>query len=132
MGYYFFKMYENKPFIRFSLKGYVNSNSLDSLMDEYCEIRDSYQLNDKILVIDMLEIELINSKSLNIIGELLKNFQKDKYIYYIVVEPENIIASYQLRRIITAKNFKAIYVKSRKEAINNINESLNKLWLNCI
>jgi hypothetical protein len=130
--YYYFKHYKKKGIIRNILKGYIGNEEMTYMMNEYIDIIKTLDTDTKILVMDLSNLELIKSEVSDMYCEFLRSTSREKWLFSIIIVPNSIIGSYQLKKFIKNSSVKLCLVNSSREAINMIKNHRGSAYQNCI
>jgi hypothetical protein len=130
--YYYFRYYRKKAIIRNMIKGYLGTEELTYMMEEYIDINENISVENKILVLDTSNLELIKSEVSDMYCEFLESLSKAKWSISIIILPKSIIGSYQLKKFIKKSGINPVFVNNNKEAINIIKEFSRNKYQNCI
>lgn len=114
------------------IKGYLGTEELTYMMKEYIDINENIGVENKILVLDTSNLELIKSEVSDMYCEFLESLSKGKWSISIIILPESIIGSYQLKKFIKKSGINPVFVNNNKEAINIIKEFSRNKCQNCI
>ena len=130
--YYYFRYYRKKAIIRNIIKGYIGVEELTYMMREYMDINENIGVENKILVIDTSNLELIKSEASDMYCEFLASLSKGKWSISVIILPKSIIGSYQLKKFIRKSGITPVFANNNEEAINIIKNFSGKKYQNCI
>ncbi|GFZ31198.1 hypothetical protein CSC2_17240 [Clostridium zeae] len=130
--YYYFKYYKKKGIIRNIIKGYIGNEELTYMIKEYIDVIQTMNTHNKILVMDVSDLELVKSEVSDTYCEFLRNTSKEEWTINIIIMPKSIIGSYQIKKFIKNSGINPILVNNSREAINVIKNYKGSTYQNCI